>query len=122
MLFRVLVTGVFTGTIAAITAFSQGLGMFPAFAAYVLFGAFAVIGLGVLTVAAPQRPGPSRQWRLDKSREERATRIWHPLSINRRTPYWQERLERMARQTIGAQAKPAAVCVFTSVRRDQPDF
>ncbi|SMR81334.1 hypothetical protein SAMN04488030_1855 [Aliiroseovarius halocynthiae] len=122
MLFRVLFTGVFTGTIGATAAFSLGLGVFPAFAAYVLFGALAVIGLGVLVLASPQRPTPSRQWPSSKSRVDRTTHVWHPLSINRRAPYWQERLERMARQTIGAQAKPAAVCVFTSVRRDQPDF
>lgn len=118
MLFRVLVTGVFIGSIAATTAFSQGLGIFPAFAAYVVFSASAVIGLGALTVTAPQRPAPSHLWRLDKSRDARAKRIWYPLSITRRTSYWQERLERMTRQTVGAQAKPAAVCVFTSARRN----
>ncbi|WP_424939364.1 hypothetical protein [Aliiroseovarius sp. S253] len=122
MLFRVLFTGVFTGTIAAITAFSQGLGPISVLIAYTLFAAFAVIGMGVLTITAPKQPASSRQWKLNQSRGTRAHRIWHPLSQNRRSPYWQERLERMSRQTIGAQAKPAAVGVFSSVRRNQPTF
>lgn len=122
MLFRVLVTGVFTGSIAAVTAFSQGLGPLAAFAAYAVFAGFAVIGMGVLTITAPKLPAPSRQWQLDQSRDARAQRIWHPLSYNRQSPYWQQRLERMARQTIGAQARPTTFCVFTSVRRNQPTF
>lgn len=122
MLFRVLFTGVFTGTIAAVTAFSQGFGMVPALMAYGVFAAFAVIGMGVLTLTAPKTPAPSHQWKLDRSRDQRAQRIWHPLPQIRRSPYWQERLERMARQTIGAQAKPAAVGVFSSVRRNQASF
>ncbi|MCK0142116.1 hypothetical protein [Aliiroseovarius sp. F20344] len=122
MLFRVLVTGVFTGTIAAIAAFSQGYGMIPSLFAYALFGAFAVVGMGILTAAAPKRPIPSNQWKLEQSRNQRAQRIWHPLSQSRRAPYWQERLERMARQTIGEQAKPAAIGVFSSVRHNQPTY
>ncbi|SPF75583.1 hypothetical protein ALP8811_00576 [Aliiroseovarius pelagivivens] len=122
MLFRVLITGVFTGTIAAVTAFSQGLGPIAAFLAYAVFAGFAVIGMGVLTIAAPMRPVSSHQWKLDRSRDARALRIWHPLSQGTRSPYWQERLERMARQTIGAQSKPVTFCVFSSVRRNQPTF
>lgn len=122
MLFRVLITGVFTGTIAAVTAFSQGFGVVPALMAYGFFAAFAVVGMGVLTISAPKPPIRSHQWKLDQSRNNRAPRIWHPLSQSRRSPYWQERLERMARQTIGAQAKPAAVGVFSSVRRTQATF
>ena len=122
MLFRVLVTGVFTGSIAAVAAFSQGFGPLAAFMAYAVFAGFAVIGMGVLTIAAPKLPAPSRQWRLEKSRDARAQRIWHPLPQNRKSPYWQERLERMARQTIGAQSRPTTFCVFTSVRRNQPTF
>lgn len=122
MLFRVLITGVFTGTIAAVTAFSQGFGLVPALMAYGFFAAFAVVGMGVLSITGPKSPAPSPQWKLEQSRDSRAHRIWHPLSQNRRTPYWQERLERMARQTIGAQAKPAAVGVFSSVRRNHSTF
>lgn len=122
MLFRVLITGVFTGTIAAVTAFSQGFGLVPALMAYGFFAVFAVIGMGVLTITAPRSPAPSLQWKLEQSRDGRAHRIWHPLSQNWRTPYWQERLERMARHTIGAQAKPAAVGVFSSVRRNHSTF
>lgn len=122
MLFRVLFTGVFTGSIAAIAAFSQGYGMIPSLFAYALFSAFAVVGMGILTLSAPKRPLPSHQWKLEKSRNQRVQRIWHPISQRRRSPYWQERLERMARQTIGEQAKPAAIGVFSSVRRTQPTY
>ncbi|MCK0169669.1 hypothetical protein [Aliiroseovarius sp. S1123] len=122
MLFRVLVTGVFTGSIAAVTAFSQGFGPVAAFMAYAVFAGFAVIGMGVLTLTAPKLPAPSRQWKLDRSRGTRTQRVWHPLLQNRKSPYWQQRLERMTRQTIGAQARPATFCVFTSVRRNQPTF
>ncbi|NDW52932.1 hypothetical protein [Aliiroseovarius sp. PrR006] len=122
MLFRVLITGVFTGTIAAVTAFSQGLGPVVAFMTYAVFAGFAVIGVGVLAITAPKRPVPSHQWKLDQPRDARTQRIWHPLSHNRKPPYWQQRLERMARQTIGAQARPTTFCVFTSARRNQPTF
>lgn len=97
MLFRVFITGIFTGTIAAVFAITNGAGPVLALISYAIFGALAVLGMGILSMAAPSHAAGSQ---------------------TRRLPYWKDRLDRMVIQTTSAATKPA-VCVFSSVRQGQ---
>jgi len=115
MPFRALFTGVFTGTLAAIFVLSQGSSVLVALLCYSVFGALALVGMSLVMVVAPKRPEPSRAWRLEQARKARKAGLWHPISWTKakRGPGWQDRLERMAKQT----RQPENIFVFTSVRR-----
>lgn len=118
MLFRILVTGIFTGTLAAIAAFAHGYGAILSLLAYAGFGAMAVVGMGVLSLFAPKKPAPFHEWQLARARSERAGALWHPLAgpLPRKSVIWQDRLDRLGQNTP---SKGAPAIVFSSVRSAQ---
>ena len=111
MPFRILFTGIFTGSLAAAFAFTQENGMVLAILAYAIFGVMTLLGFGLLTHAAPKRPVAAQT----PNQDQPSSRHWHALVWPQQSQGigWQNRLERMARQTT----PPVNVCVFSSVRR-----
>ncbi|MCK8464747.1 hypothetical protein MUY35_12895 [Aliiroseovarius sp. S1339] len=96
MPFSIVITGIFTGTLAAAFAISLDSGAMWAMLSYSMSGALALFGAGLI-ISIRRNLWPRKGW-------------WF---MSRRTG-WHARLDQMARQSGGA----AQVGLFTAVKRN----
>ena len=96
MPFSIVITGIFTGTLAAAFSISLDSGVMWAMLSYALSGALALFGAGLVT-SIRYNLWPRNGWRF----------------MSRRAG-WHARLEQMARQSGGS----APVGLFTAAKRN----